>query len=74
MYCSRGNTVPFVIISDNWFISLQEELKPALNLIKEKLKKFTEVQQGCKKTAEHIRVSKARGIIFSHTKIQTLFG
>ncbi|XP_061106707.1 zinc-binding protein A33-like [Conger conger] len=36
-------------------LELKEELKPALNLVKEKLKKFTEVEQGCKKTAEHIR-------------------
>ncbi|XP_061112350.1 nuclear factor 7, brain-like, partial [Conger conger] len=32
-----------------------EELKPAVNLIKEKLKTFTENEQECKKTAEHIR-------------------
>ncbi|KAJ8261670.1 hypothetical protein GJAV_G00156980 [Gymnothorax javanicus] len=36
-------------------MSLQEELKPSLNLIKDKLKRFTEVQQECKKTEEHIR-------------------
>ncbi|KAJ8272163.1 hypothetical protein COCON_G00110220 [Conger conger] len=36
-------------------LELKMELKPALSLIKEKLKKFTEVEQGCKKTAEHIR-------------------
>ncbi|XP_061106713.1 zinc-binding protein A33-like [Conger conger] len=36
-------------------LELKEELKPALNLVKEKLKKFTEVEQGYKKTAEHIR-------------------
>ncbi|KAJ8268833.1 hypothetical protein COCON_G00114400 [Conger conger] len=36
-------------------LELKEELKPALNLVKEKLKKFTEVEQGCKKTVEHIR-------------------
>ncbi|XP_061102937.1 zinc-binding protein A33-like [Conger conger] len=36
-------------------LELKEELKPALSLIKEKLKKFTEVEQGCKKTAKHIR-------------------
>ncbi|KAJ8269291.1 hypothetical protein COCON_G00118980 [Conger conger] len=34
---------------------LKDELKPALNLIKEKLEKFTMVEQACKKTAEHIR-------------------
>ncbi|XP_035254497.1 zinc-binding protein A33-like [Anguilla anguilla] len=32
-----------------------EELKPALNHIKEKLKRFTDVEQECKKTAEHIK-------------------
>ncbi|XP_064177227.1 E3 ubiquitin-protein ligase TRIM35-like [Anguilla rostrata] len=36
-------------------LELKEELNPALNLIKEKLKRFTEVEQGCKETAEHIR-------------------
>ncbi|XP_064176648.1 zinc-binding protein A33-like [Anguilla rostrata] len=36
-------------------LDLKEELKPALNLIKEKLKRFTEVEQECKETAEHIR-------------------
>ncbi|XP_064176655.1 zinc-binding protein A33-like [Anguilla rostrata] len=36
-------------------LELKEELNPALNLIKEKLKRFTDVEQGCKKTAEHIR-------------------
>ncbi|KAJ8261685.1 hypothetical protein GJAV_G00157170 [Gymnothorax javanicus] len=44
-----------MIISDNWFTSLQEELKPELNVIKEKLKRFTEVEEECKKTADHIR-------------------
>ncbi|KAJ8245086.1 hypothetical protein GJAV_G00275520 [Gymnothorax javanicus] len=34
---------------------LKEELKPSLNLIKDKLKRFTEVQQECQKIAEHIR-------------------
>ncbi|XP_064176647.1 zinc-binding protein A33-like [Anguilla rostrata] len=32
-----------------------EELNPALHIIKEKLKRFTEVEQECKETAEHIR-------------------
>ncbi|XP_064176351.1 nuclear factor 7, brain-like isoform X8 [Anguilla rostrata] len=36
-------------------LELKEELNPALNLIKEKLKRFTEVEQECKETAEHIR-------------------
>ncbi|KAJ8365432.1 hypothetical protein SKAU_G00142630 [Synaphobranchus kaupii] len=36
-------------------LDLKEELKPALNLIKEKLKRFSEAEQQCKKTAEHIR-------------------
>ncbi|XP_035256024.1 zinc-binding protein A33-like [Anguilla anguilla] len=36
-------------------LELKEELNPALNLIKEKLKRFTEVEQECKKTAEHIK-------------------
>ncbi|KAJ8261669.1 hypothetical protein GJAV_G00156960 [Gymnothorax javanicus] len=34
---------------------LKEELKPELNMMKEKVKRFTEVEQECKKTAEHIR-------------------
>ncbi|KAJ8261703.1 hypothetical protein GJAV_G00157370 [Gymnothorax javanicus] len=34
---------------------LKEELKPELNVIKEKLKRFTEAEEECKKTAEHIR-------------------
>ncbi|KAJ8261663.1 hypothetical protein GJAV_G00156900 [Gymnothorax javanicus] len=34
---------------------LKEELKPELNVIKEKLKRFTEAEEKCKKTAEHIR-------------------
>ncbi|KAJ8261660.1 hypothetical protein GJAV_G00156870 [Gymnothorax javanicus] len=34
---------------------LKEELKPELNVIKEKLKRLTEVEEECKKTAEHIR-------------------
>ncbi|XP_035254233.1 nuclear factor 7, brain-like [Anguilla anguilla] len=36
-------------------LDLKEELKPALNLIEEKLKRFTKVEQECKKTAGHIR-------------------
>ncbi|XP_061086390.1 E3 ubiquitin-protein ligase TRIM35-like [Conger conger] len=36
-------------------LDLKEEIKPELNLIKEKLKSFTEAEQECKKTAEHIR-------------------
>ncbi|KAJ8365445.1 hypothetical protein SKAU_G00142760 [Synaphobranchus kaupii] len=36
-------------------LDLKEELKPALNLIKEKLKRFSEAEQECKETAEHIR-------------------
>ncbi|KAJ8284622.1 hypothetical protein COCON_G00034720 [Conger conger] len=36
-------------------LDLKEELKPALNLIKEKLKRFTVVEQESKETAEHIR-------------------
>ncbi|XP_061112339.1 zinc-binding protein A33-like [Conger conger] len=36
-------------------LDLKEELKPALNLIKEKLKMFTKNEQECKKTSEHIR-------------------
>ncbi|XP_064176649.1 E3 ubiquitin-protein ligase TRIM35-like, partial [Anguilla rostrata] len=36
-------------------LELKDELKPALNLIKEKLKRFTEVEQECKNTAEHIK-------------------
>ncbi|KAJ8269307.1 hypothetical protein COCON_G00119140 [Conger conger] len=36
-------------------LELKEELKPALNLIEEKLKKFNVVEQGCKNTAKHIR-------------------
>ncbi|XP_035260188.1 zinc-binding protein A33-like [Anguilla anguilla] len=35
-------------------LDLKEELKPDLNLIKEKLKRFTEVEQECEETAEHI--------------------
>ncbi|KAJ8284624.1 hypothetical protein COCON_G00034740 [Conger conger] len=40
-------------------LDLKEELKPALNRIKERLKRFTVVEQKCKKAAEHIR-SQAR--------------
>ncbi|XP_061110464.1 zinc-binding protein A33-like [Conger conger] len=36
-------------------LDLKEELKPALNLIKEKLKIFTKNERECKKTAEHFR-------------------
>ncbi|XP_061080002.1 LOW QUALITY PROTEIN: E3 ubiquitin-protein ligase TRIM35-like [Conger conger] len=36
-------------------LDLKEEIKPELNLIKEKLKSFTEAEQECMKTAEHIR-------------------
>ncbi|XP_064175866.1 E3 ubiquitin-protein ligase TRIM35-like [Anguilla rostrata] len=36
-------------------LELKEELNPALNLIKEKLKRFTDVEQECKETAEHIK-------------------
>ncbi|KAG5855195.1 hypothetical protein ANANG_G00046470 [Anguilla anguilla] len=36
-------------------LDLKGELKPALNLIKEKLKRFSKVEQECKKTAEHVR-------------------
>ncbi|XP_064177230.1 zinc-binding protein A33-like [Anguilla rostrata] len=36
-------------------LDLKEELNPALNLIKKKLERFTEVEQECKKTAEHIK-------------------
>ncbi|XP_061112340.1 zinc-binding protein A33-like [Conger conger] len=36
-------------------LDLKEELKPALNLMKEKLKMSTENEQECKKTVEHIR-------------------
>ncbi|KAJ8365376.1 hypothetical protein SKAU_G00142070 [Synaphobranchus kaupii] len=36
-------------------LDLKEEIKPALNRIKEKLKRFSEVEQECKKTAEHIK-------------------
>ncbi|XP_036380275.1 zinc-binding protein A33-like isoform X2 [Megalops cyprinoides] len=36
-------------------LDLKEKLKTALNPIKEKLEKFTEVKQECEKTAEHIR-------------------
>ncbi|XP_061110476.1 E3 ubiquitin-protein ligase TRIM35-like [Conger conger] len=36
-------------------LDLKEELKPALNLIKEKLKIFTKNERECKKTAEHMR-------------------
>ncbi|XP_035261848.1 zinc-binding protein A33-like [Anguilla anguilla] len=36
-------------------LDLKEELKPALNLIKEKLKRFTEVEQEWKEKAEHTR-------------------
>ncbi|XP_064177225.1 zinc-binding protein A33-like isoform X2 [Anguilla rostrata] len=36
-------------------LDLKEELNPALNLIKDKLKRFTEVEKKCKKTAEHIK-------------------
>ncbi|XP_035255980.1 zinc-binding protein A33-like [Anguilla anguilla] len=36
-------------------LELKEELNPALDLIKEKLKRFTEADQECKKTAEHIK-------------------
>ncbi|KAJ8248108.1 hypothetical protein GJAV_G00238390 [Gymnothorax javanicus] len=49
------DSVPLIIISNVWFISLQEELKLSLDLIKEKLKQFTKVEQECKKTAEHIQ-------------------
>ncbi|XP_064177155.1 E3 ubiquitin-protein ligase TRIM35-like [Anguilla rostrata] len=36
-------------------LDLKEEIKPALNLIQEKLKRFTEAEQECEKTAKHIR-------------------
>ncbi|KAJ8284610.1 hypothetical protein COCON_G00034600 [Conger conger] len=36
-------------------VELKEEIKPEFNLIKEKLKSFTEAEQECMKTAEHIR-------------------
>ncbi|KAJ8268508.1 hypothetical protein COCON_G00136800 [Conger conger] len=36
-------------------LDLKEELKPALNLIKEKLKIFTKNERECKKSAEHVR-------------------
>ncbi|XP_061079974.1 zinc-binding protein A33-like [Conger conger] len=36
-------------------LGLKEEIKPELNLIKEKLKRFTEAEQECMKTAKHIR-------------------
>ncbi|XP_064175833.1 zinc-binding protein A33-like, partial [Anguilla rostrata] len=36
-------------------LDLKEEIKPALNLIQEKLKRFTETEQECEKTAKHIR-------------------
>ncbi|KAJ8284113.1 hypothetical protein COCON_G00029630 [Conger conger] len=36
-------------------LDLKEELKPALNLIKQKLERFTKNEQECQKTAEHIK-------------------
>ncbi|KAI1902416.1 hypothetical protein AGOR_G00044540 [Albula goreensis] len=36
-------------------LDLKEELKTALSPMKEKLERFTKVQQECEKTAEHIR-------------------
>ncbi|XP_061088606.1 zinc-binding protein A33-like [Conger conger] len=36
-------------------LDLKEELKPALNLIKQKLEKFTKNEEECQKTAEHIK-------------------
>ncbi|KAJ8284620.1 hypothetical protein COCON_G00034700 [Conger conger] len=36
-------------------LDLKDELKPALNLIKEKFERFTEVEEECKETAEHIK-------------------
>ncbi|XP_035261841.1 zinc-binding protein A33-like [Anguilla anguilla] len=36
-------------------LDLKEEIRPALNLIKQKQKRFTEIQHECHKTAEHIR-------------------
>ncbi|XP_035261847.1 zinc-binding protein A33-like [Anguilla anguilla] len=36
-------------------LELKEEIKPALSLIQEKLKRFTEAEQECEKTAKHIR-------------------
>ncbi|KAG5855196.1 hypothetical protein ANANG_G00046480 [Anguilla anguilla] len=44
-----------VCLVEEAVLDLKEELKPALNLIEEKLKIFSKVEQECKKTAEHIR-------------------
>ena len=52
----KVKSVDETLFLQTFFVSSQEELKPALKSLQEKLKIFKEVKQTCDKTAEHIKV------------------